>query len=108
MTSEGENEDTRNIDISKAKCHREVEGLQIENLDITVPLKTKQVHIGIEAEPKLTKIGDYKDDATVDKAVELLHKYQDFFPTKFLYVRGIIRDLGVMKFILKRGAKPIK
>jgi len=43
----------------------------------------KQVNIGTEAEPKFAKIGDYWDDAMVDKVTELLHEYQDLFPTKF-------------------------
>lgn len=38
-------------------------------------LKTRQVNIGTRAEPKFAKIGDYWDDATVDKVTELLCKY---------------------------------
>jgi len=46
-------------------------------------LKTKQVNISTEAEPKFAKIGDYWEDATVDKVAELLHEYQDLFHMKF-------------------------
>lgn len=52
-----------------------MEGLKIENHYITAPLKNKQVNNGTEAEPKFPKIGDYWDDAIVDKFVELLCKY---------------------------------
>ena len=54
------------------------------------------------------KIGDYWDDATVDKVVELLCEYQDIFPTKFSNLKGIIGDLGMMKITLKLDMKPIK
>ena len=66
------------------------------------------MNIGREAEPKFTKIGDYWDHTKVDKVTELLHKYQDLFPTKFMDLKGIIRDLGVMKITLKPNAKPVK
>ena len=44
----------------------------------------------------------------VDKVAELLRKYHDLFPTKFSYLKGIVRDLGVMKITLKPNAKSIK
>jgi len=66
------------------------------------------VNIGTEVEPKFVKIGDYWDDATVDKVVELLCEYQDIFPTKFSNLKGIIGDLGMMKITLKLDMKPIK
>jgi len=62
------------------------------------------VNIGIEAEPKFVNVEVYRDDATVDKVVELLRKYHDLFPTKFSDLKGIIGDLGAMKITLK----PIK
>lgn len=40
-----------------------------------MPLKTKQVKIGTEVEPKFVKVRDYWDDATVDKVVEFLREY---------------------------------
>lgn len=71
-------------------------------------LKTKQVNIGTEAKPKFAKIGDYWDDTTLDKFVELLHEYQDLFPTRFSYLKGIIGNLDIMKITLKLDVKPIK
>ena len=73
-----------------------------------MPLKTKQVNIGTEAEPKFTKIGDYWDNTTVDKVTKLLCEYQDLFPTKFMELKGIIEDLGFIKIMLKPDAKPVK
>jgi len=71
-------------------------------------VNTKQVNIGTEAKPKFSKIEDYWDDTTVDKVAELLLKYQDLFPTKFTYFKGIIRDLGVMNIMLKPNKKLVK
>lgn len=90
VTTEEEDENQININIPEAEGNHEVEGPQIENLDKTVPLKTKQVNIGIDEEPKFAKIGDYWDDATVDKVAHLLQDYQDLFPTKFLNLKSII------------------
>lgn len=44
----------------------------------------------------------------VDKVAELLHQYQELFPTKFSKLNNIVGDLGVMKINLKPNAKPIK
>ena len=80
----------------------------IEDPDITAPLKMKRVNIGTEAEPKYATLGDYWDDATVDKFAELLREYQDLFLTKITDLKGIIGDLGMMKITLKPDAKPVK
>lgn len=44
----------------------------------------------------------------VDKVTELLCEYQDLLPTNFMDLKGIIRDLGVMKIMLKPDAKQVK
>ena len=38
----------------------------------------------------------------------MLHDYQDLFPTKFTEMKGIVRDLGVMRIPLKEDARPVK
>jgi len=53
-------------------------------------------------------LGDYWDDATIDKVIELLCKYQDLFLTKITDINGTIGDLGMMNITLKLDAKPIK
>ena len=75
VTAEEEYEDLRKFNIPEIEGYHEVEGPQIENPDITAPLKKKQVNISTEAEPKFMKIGDYWDDMTVDKVIELLHEH---------------------------------
>ena len=108
VAAEEEDEDLWKIDILETEGHREVQLLQIENPDITVSLKMKQVNIGTKVEPKFMKIGNYWDDAMVDKVTELLRKYQDLFPTKFMDLKEIIGGLGMMKITLKPDAKPVK
>jgi hypothetical protein len=44
----------------------------------------------------------------MEKIVDLLHEYQDLFPTAFLEMKGIGGDLGEMKIHLKSDAKLVK
>ena len=71
-------------------------------------VRTQQVNIGSEAEPKISKIGDYWDDDIVSEVTELLHEYQDLFPTKISKLKGIVGDLGVMHITLKLDVKVVK
>lgn len=71
-------------------------------------LKMRKVNIGLEDKPKYTTIGDCWDEDIVSKIKYLLHEYQELFPTKFLDMKYIIGDLGVMRIPLKPDAKPVK
>ena len=42
------------------------------------------------------------------KIIDLLHEFQDLFPTKFSKMKGILGDLGEMNILLKPDAKPVK
>ena len=44
----------------------------------------------------------------VSKVTELLHEYQDLFPTKLSEMKGILGDIGVIKTPLKADAKLVK
>ena len=44
----------------------------------------------------------------MEKITDLLHEFQDLFPTKFSEMKGILGDLGEMKIPLKPDAKPVK
>jgi CTP:phosphocholine cytidylyltransferase-like protein len=46
-------------------------------------MKIKKVNIGTEEKPKITIIGDYWDNETMEKIIELLYEYSDLFPTTF-------------------------
>jgi hypothetical protein len=56
----------------------------------------------------LEKVGDYWDDATIDKITELLHEYQDLFPTKFIDMKGIKGPMGEMNIPWKPDVRPVK
>ena len=61
-----------------------MEGLGISSNQFLNPLKVKKVNIGSPKYPKFVNIGDYWDDEIVAKITNLLHEFQDLFPTKFL------------------------
>lgn len=98
----------QNINIPETEGSRKVRGPSIEDLDITAPLKTKHVNIGIDAKLKYAMLGDYWDDATVDKVIELLREYQDLFPTKITELKGILVYLRMMNITMKPDVKLVK
>jgi hypothetical protein len=57
---------------------------------------------------KLANVGDYWDAATIEKITELLHVYQELFPTKFTDMKGIKGTMGKMRITLKPDARPVK
>ena len=63
------------------------------------PLKIKKVNIGSSENPKFANIGDYWDDETMGKITDLLHEFQDLFPTKFSEMKGIVEDLGERRYL---------
>ena len=58
------------------------------------PLKIRKVNIGTEENPKFASVGDYWDEETMAKITNLLHEFQDLFPTKFYEMKWILGDLG--------------
>ena len=42
------------------------------------------------------------------KITDLLHEYQDLFPSNFSEMKGIVGNLGEMKIPLRPDAKPSK
>jgi hypothetical protein len=52
-------DDLRDVQIEEEEGKREVEGLPIELEFIVVPIKVKNVNIGIVRNPKMANIGDY-------------------------------------------------
>ena len=69
-------------------------------------MKIKKLNIGSPKNPKLANIGDYWNEELVAKITDLLHEYQNLFPTNFSKIRGIVGDLGEMKIPLRLEAKP--
>ena len=83
-------------------------GPAVELPEVTQPLKMRTVNIGSDAQPNFATIGDYWDDEMVSKVTQLLHEYQDLFPTKLSEMKGILGDIRVMKIPLKPDANPMK
>ena len=103
-----EDDDLRKVNIAETEGRRDVEGLGVEMPFIGQPIKIKKVNIGREQTPKFANVGDYWDASTIIKITELLHEYQDLFPTKFTDMKGIKGPMGEMKIPLKIDAMPIK
>ena len=92
LTVEEGKENPCNVNIPKLEGQHKVASIEVEMLNIAQPVKTQQVNIGSEVEPKFKNIGEYWDNFTVRKVTELLHEYQDMFPTNFSDIKGIVGD----------------
>jgi hypothetical protein len=103
-----EDDDPRKVNIVETEGQRDIEGLGVELPFIGQPIKIKKVNNGTEQTPKLANVGDYWDVATIDKFTELLHEYQDLFPTKFTDMKGIKGPMGEMRIPLNPDARPVK
>lgn len=108
VTIEEGKEDPRNINIHESEGQCEVRRPKAKVPNILQPLKTKPVNIGSEVQPKFENIGDYWDEDTMEKVVEILWEYQDLFPKKFSDLKGITGDLGIMKMTLMLDVKLVK
>ena len=53
------------------------------------PIKVKKVNIGKTDNLKMASIGDYWDEQTLERIVELLCEYSDMFPTNFIEIKSI-------------------
>jgi hypothetical protein len=90
-----------NIKITEIEGEREVEGPSLA-LDVFVePIKVNKVNIGTNDNPKMASVGDYWDEQTIERIIELLHEYNDLFPTTFTNMKGVEGYLGEMKIPLK-------
>ena len=77
------NDDPTKINIPESKGTHEFEGSGISSDQFLKPLKIKKVNIGSLKNLKFANIGDYWDDETVSKITNLLHTFQNLFPTNF-------------------------
>jgi hypothetical protein len=94
-------DDPCDIQIDEVDDEREVEGPPIELEVIVAPVKVKKVNIGTIENPKMANIGDYWDKKIVEIITELLHEYNDLFPTTFTEMKGIEGELGEIKIPLR-------
>jgi hypothetical protein len=96
------------VNIVERKGQRDGKGLEVELPFIGQLIKIKKINIGTEKTLKLAYVGYYWDVSTIDKITELLHEYQDLFPSKFTDMKGIKRPMGEMRIPLKPDARPVK
>ena len=68
-------DDLTNINIPESEGSREVEGSSISSEQFVKSLKIKKVNIGSEDNLKFANIGDYWDEETVAKIIDLLHEF---------------------------------
>ena len=94
------NNDPTNINIQESEGTCAIEGSEISSGQFLKLLKLKKVNIGSPENLKFSNIGDYWDEETVAKIIDLLHEYQDLFPTNFSEMKGIVEYLGKMKMPL--------
>jgi CTP:phosphocholine cytidylyltransferase-like protein len=70
-----------------------VEGPSLESEEFDAPIKVKKFNIGTEENPKMSSIGDYWDEKTLESITKLLHEYSNMFPTTFIEMKGIEGEL---------------
>ena len=71
-------------------------------------LNIRKVNIGTKENPNFVNVGDYWDEETMEKIIDLLHEFQYLFPTKFFEMKGILGDIGEMKIPPKPYAKLVR
>jgi hypothetical protein len=49
----------------------------------------------------MASIGDYWDNHTVERIIELLHEYNDLFPMTFSRMKGLAGEIEEMNIHLK-------
>ena len=109
LCGEPKNDDElHNINIPQTKGIRNVVAPDIPADPMNQPLKIWKFNIETKENPKFASVWDYWDEETMEKIIDLLHEFQDFFPTKFSKMKGIFGDLGEMKITLKPDAQPMK
>ena len=71
-----------------------MEGPPTKSEVIVTPIKVNKVNIETVEQPKMANIGDYWDEQIVESITELLHEYNDLFPTTVTEMKGITGELG--------------
>ena len=67
--------DPTNLNIPESEGMHEVEGSGISSEQFLNPLKIKKFNIVTPKNPKFANIGDYWDEETVAKIMDLLHEF---------------------------------
>lgn len=71
-------------------------------------IKTKEVKILANHQPKLAKIEDYWSEEQKKKIVNLLRGYHDVFARDYKDLKGIVQEMGEMKITFLPNANLVK
>ena len=75
MMGEPDDDDPLDKNIPNLKGMHTVEGFGISSDQFLSPLKIKKFNFGSPENPKFTNIGDYWDEETIGKVIDLLHAF---------------------------------
>ena len=64
-----------NVNIPESEGSCDVAAPNIPTYSMSHPLKIKKVNIGSEENPKFSNVGDYWDEETMAKIMDLLHEF---------------------------------
>lgn len=59
INTKEDDEDSGKVNLTETKGYHKVQGSLIEDPDITTPVKTRQLNIGMEAKPRYAMLGNY-------------------------------------------------
>ena len=109
MSGELEYDDEiRNINILEIEGSRDVAAPDVPTDPMSQPLNIRKVNIGTEEHPKFASFGDYWDEETMEKIIDMLHEFQDLFSTNLSEMKGTLGDLGEMNILLKLDVKLVR
>ena len=103
-----DDDEIRHINILEIEGSGDVVAPDVLMDPMNQPLKIRKFNIGTEENPKFASVGDYWDEETMAKIMDLLHEFQDLFPTKFSEMKWILGDLWDMKIPLNPDMEPIR
>ena len=89
-----EKDDPRAVYVQESKGIRDLEAPEISFDKFKQTMKIMKVNIGTMEDPTFAIIGDYWDDLTMGKVIDLLHEFQGLFSTKYFEMKGISMDMG--------------
>ena len=74
MSGEPEDDDEiRNINIPETEGNQDAAAPDVPMDLMNQPLKIRKVNIGMEENPKFASVGDYWDEETMGKIMDMLH-----------------------------------
>ena len=102
-----DDDELHNINITETKGSWDVAAPDIPIDPMNQLLNIRKFNIGTKENPKFASVGDYWDEETMEKIMDLLHEFQYLLLINFSEMKGILGDLGEVKILLKPDANPV-